>query len=121
MWQAYRKFYKSRPKANKNVPWESKWERSEAFKQSKHDFFHLKGRKYIENYLNADPNDTYNTDMPGLDGTHSDSAHSLLKMEMAKAKHKSKHGLTEFQKNMILIPSDLSEVADVWMRFLIRW
>jgi hypothetical protein len=112
MWHAYRRFYKEKAKANKNVPWESKWERPEAFKQTKHEFLHLKGKKYIEEYLNTDPNDTYNTDIIGLDGTLSVSSYSLLKAEMAKAKHKSKHGLTEFQKNMILLPADLTKAAD---------
>jgi hypothetical protein len=109
MWQAYRHEYKDRAKENKKVPWESKWERPEAFKQSVYDFLHLPAYQYeIDHYLDNYSDKVAPTELKGLSGSYSDVSFSLLKHEMAKVKHSSKFNLTAEQKNMMVLPGEFT-------------
>jgi hypothetical protein len=111
IWQSYRRDYKERAKANKNVPWESKWKRPEAFKQSKFDFLHMTAKDYtIEHYIDNDE-DVKPTTLRGLSGSFADVTFSLFKHEMAKVKHGSKFNLTPEQKNMVLLPGEFASAA----------
>jgi hypothetical protein len=113
MWQAYRHLFKDRAKANKKVPWESKWKHPEAFKQTKHEFLHLKADKYtMKHYLDNDKEDVEPTkELKGLGGSYSEITFSLLKHEMAKVKHSSKFHLSEEEKNMVLLPGTFTEYS----------
>jgi hypothetical protein len=114
MWQKYRHLFKEQIKAGVKgkgrkkrafTQWECKWLRPEAFKLSKTKFLNLKTK-----VIHLEHDDAYGNYV-GFSGTYSDVSFALMKADMARIKHGSKVNLTEFQKNMALIPANLSAEA----------
>jgi hypothetical protein len=65
----------------------------------------------LEHYLYVAADKTLNN-IPGFGGSNRETTYGLMKEDMASLKHNSKSGLTDFQKNMILLSTGMSVVAD---------
>jgi hypothetical protein len=105
MWQAYRRNYKARAKANKKVPWESKWVHPEAFKQTQYDFLNIPAEPHIiDKYLENEDSTVEKTDLKGLSGTHPVILWSICKQYGANVKHSSKFDyLSKEQRNFLVM------------------